>query len=229
MIDTSHRYTAGPPDDPVEIDIPTFNPTSTDSTIGAAALSLATTGQKTASNPTGVLPISPIAGIPARLVRRILDLDFVEMCDLLPDSWQEETQHLLVLDSLQFAPRRLSRKAPVNDIGLWVECFLRMATVLVSQYPDKAPEMFCYQASIVRAARNFEGNSWVAYDRQYRREALANKDLNWSQMNSRLYNEAFTGRAKNIPRCRHIALATHTRQPAVHWNRTLAPPRPPSP
>eukprot|EP00731_Ephydatia_muelleri_P008707 Em0004g1045a len=47
------------------------------------------------------------------------------------------------------------------------------------------------------------GRTWVAYDRQYRREALARKDLNWSATNSRLYNEAFTGCAKAIPRCCH--------------------------
>jgi len=40
----------------------------------------------------------------------------------------------------------------------------------------------------------------VVYDRQYRRVALALKDLNWSVPNVRLYNEAFTGRARAGPR-----------------------------
>ena len=43
----------------------------------------------------------------------------------------------------------------------------------------------------------------MIYDRQYRRDALARKDLNWSVLNSRLYNEAFIGRARAIPRCTH--------------------------
>ena len=120
------------------------------------------------------------------------------MCNLLPDSWLKEAQQLLVLDSLHLTPRRMSRKAPVHDIGLWIECFSRMAAVLVSRYPDKAPELFAYQATIVRASRNFKGNSWVAYNCQYRCEALANRDLNWSQMNARLYNKAFTGHAKSL-------------------------------
>ena len=38
----------------------------------------------------------------------------------------------------------------------------------------------------------------VAYDRQYRREALARNYLNWSVVNSRLNSEALTGRAKVI-------------------------------
>ena len=52
-------------------------------------------------------------------------------------------------------------------------------------------------------AHNYDGANWVAYDRQYRRYMLARKDLNWSTPNSRLYNEAFTRRAKVVPRCPH--------------------------
>ena len=193
-----------------KVNIPTFNPSTTDGYNSSAMVSLATLSRRTNANSTSVVPVGPIAGIPARLARRILDLEFIEICDLLQDFWQEETQQLLVLDSLHLTPRPMSRKAPVHDIGLCIECFSRMAAILVSCYPNKAPEMFAYQATIFRAARNFEGNLWVAYDHQYRREAHANRDLNWSQMNTRLYNEAFTGRTESIPRCRHCLSDTHT-------------------
>ena len=61
-----------------------------------------------------------------------------------------------------------------------------------------------------RIAHNYEGSNWVAYDHQFRREMLARKDLNWSFPNARLYNEAFTGRAKSIPRCPHCLGDNHT-------------------
>ena len=80
---------------------------------------------------------------------------------------------------------------PVTDISIWVEKFSVLAAILVTRFPEKAAELFAYQASIVRAERNYEGNHWVVYDRQYRWEALARKDLNWSMPDSRLYNEAF--------------------------------------
>ena len=38
---------------------------------------------------------------------------------------------------------------------------------------------------------------------------LARKDLNWSTPNSRLYNEAFTGRAKVVPQCPHCLGDNH--------------------
>ena len=92
-------------------------------------------------------------------------------------------------------------RPPVTDISVWVERFSLMAGVLVTRFPDKVGELFAYQASIIRVERNYEGKQWVVYDRHYRREALARKDLNWSLQDSRLYNETFTGRAKAIAQC----------------------------
>ena len=162
---------------PESVEIPLFTPSNggLSTSVGASAAAAGATILR--QPPAGEYTSSPSAGLPARLSRRIVELEFVEMSELLPDSWQEETQPLVVFDA-QLNPRRLSRKAPVQDISLWIECFSRMAAVLVTRYPDKGPELWAYQASIVRAARNYEGLAWVAYDRQYRREALARKDLN---------------------------------------------------
>ena len=186
---------------PESVEIPLFTPSNggLSTSVGASAAAAGATILRQPPAGEYTCTSSPSAELPARLFRRIVELEFVEMSELLPDSWQEETQPLVVFDA-QLNPRLLSRKAPVQDIR---------AAVLVTRYPDKGPELWAYQASIVRAARNYEGLAWVAYDRQYRREALARKDLNWSATNSRLYNEAFTGRAKAIPRCRHCLSDSH--------------------
>ena len=47
--------------------------------------------------------------------------------------------------------------------------------------------MLAYQATIVWAEQNYEGQQWVTYDCQFRREALAKKDLNWLVTNHHLY------------------------------------------
>ena len=60
------------------------------------------------------------------------------------------------------------------------------------QIPTR-PQSCSHTRLISRAERNYEGKRWVSYHRQFRREALARKDLNWSVTNHRLYNEAFTG------------------------------------
>ena len=144
-------------------------------------------------------PFNPATSLPAKLVRRILDLEFVEMSEISVDS------DLPQASTRAPTPARL----PVTDISIWVERFSLMAAILVTRFPGKAAELFAYQASIIRAERNYEGKRWVVYDRQFRREALARKDLNWSTPDSRLYNEAFTGRAKAIARCNHCLQDDH--------------------
>ncbi|KAL5459763.1 hypothetical protein EMCRGX_G033134 [Ephydatia muelleri] len=112
------------------------------------------------------------------------------MADMLPDAWQEESQSGTDGNPMV---RRLVRRAPLTEITLWLEGFAQLASVLTTKHPTKSAELWAYQSAIIRAARNFEGTAWVAYDRQFRREALARKDLNWSVTNSRLNSEAFTG------------------------------------
>lgn len=148
----------------------------------------------------------PTAAVPPKLVKKILDLEFVEMRELLPEAWQDDPQ--TAPDSS--GQRRHAHRPPISDILTWLECFGRMAAILCTKYPEKSTELWAYQSSILRAAKNFEGQSWVAYDRQYRREALSRRDLNWSALDSRLYSEAFTGRAKAVLRCRHCLGEGHT-------------------
>ena len=129
---------------------------------------------------------NPTASLPPKLVKRTLDLEFVEMAELY-------------MDGDLTAPN--SRPPPntpgVTNISVWVERF----AIMVTRFPDKAPEFLAYMAIIVRVERNYDGDRWAVYDRQFRREALARKDLNWSVTNPCLYSEAFTGRAQCIARC----------------------------
>ena len=127
--------------------------------------------------------------------------------------------------------------------SMWTEKFCSMAAVLATRFPEKGPEFFAYLASILRAERNFDDGRWVAYDRCYRREALAQKNLDWSVPNARLYNEAFTGRARAVPRCSYCLQEDHVSQscprnpnrPWFGWlpqgpdNRGAGPSRPPPP
>ncbi len=50
----------------------------------------------------------------------------------------------------------------MTDIKVWLECFARTAAVLVTRFPEKGPK---HRTTILRAAHNFEGTHWVAYDR----------------------------------------------------------------
>ena len=147
-------------------------------------------------------PFNPAASIPSKVVKKILDLEFIEMAEVTVDS--EPTQ----VPGRPPPPARL----PITDISQWTERYSLMAATLAARFPEKASELFAYQATIIRAERNYDAGRWVTYDRQFRREALARKDLNWSVTDPRLYNEAFTGRARSIPRCTYCLQDDHTGQ-----------------
>ena len=111
-------------------------------------------------------PFNPAASLSTKVTRKILDLEFVEMAEVSADATAEQV------------PGRSPGRPPVVDISQWVELFSLMAAVIVTQIPHKAPELFAYQVTIVRAERNYEAGRWVAYDRQFRQEALSRRDLN---------------------------------------------------
>ena len=192
--------------------LPTFTPSLTAPSglelLAAAASSAPTVAKSTPLIPAGNLstpgPYNPTAALPQRVVKKILDLEFVEMADLTTDAWQDD----MASDPPNLT-RCPTRRAPITDIFTWLDCYSRMAPILATRFPEKASELWAYQATILRAAKNYEGTAWVAYDRQFRCESLARKDLNWSVPDPRLYNEAFTGRAKSIPRCPYCLSENH--------------------
>ena len=193
--------------------LPTFTPSPTASGLDILAAAAAsnrvgsgvTTPWPIAAPLTSPGPYNPAASLSPKVVKKILDLEFIEMSELRGDIWVDDTT---LLDQTH-AGRRAAAKPPVTDIRVWLECFSRMAALLVTRFPQKGPELWAYQSSILRVAHNYEGSSWVAYDHQIRHDMLARKDLNWSIPNARLYNEAFTGRAKSIPRCPHCLGDNH--------------------
>ena len=153
----------------------------------------------TAPSPFDVVPV------PAKVRARILGLEFIEMHELLPEAWDVEAPHGCCPGS-----RRQPRRAPVQDILLWTECISSLVAILGSAYPQHIADLMAYQRCIVRASRIFEGNAWVIYDRCYRRRAALARDLNWSVQCTALYNEAFTGRPRTIPRCGHCLSENHS-------------------
>ena len=135
-----------------------------------------------------------------RVAKTIMDLEFVEMAEIVAE------------DDFQATWSITSSRSPIKNISQWVERFSIMVALLTLRYSEKAPEFLAYQALIVRSERNYEGHQWVIYDCQFRREALAREDLNWSVLDSRLYNEAFTLGARGLSRGALIACVTTTQQ-----------------
>ena len=160
-----------------------------------------------------VNPVSPAANlvggapgwgsVPPCLVMKILTLEFVDMWELLPESWRLEST-----ESGCCNPRR-SRRGLVTSFPLCMECYASLVAILAAQYPEKTPHFMAHLRTITRASRNFEGAAWASYDMAFQRQAANQCSLDWGVIDSALYNEAFTGRARLIPRCRFCLADSH--------------------
>ncbi len=118
------------------------------------------------------------------------------MRELLPESWCIEEAKETCCRSAR------PKKGLITDITLWTECYASLVAVLTTHYPEKAPQFMSYLRTIVRASRNFADTAWASYDAAFRHQAANRQSLEWATIDSALYNEAFTGRAKILPRCR---------------------------
>jgi hypothetical protein len=100
-------------------------------------------------------PFNPAIALSAKIAKKILDLEFVEMSEVT------------VGDVLPAVPGRPPPPAllPISDMSQWVERYSLMAAILCSKYPEKAGKLFAYQASIIRTEINYEGKRWAAHNR----------------------------------------------------------------
>lgn len=142
--------------------------------------------------------------LPPKLVKRIQDLEYIDMSELVQDAWQFHEEEP---GSCCHAKRR--RRGPVSDILVWVDCYSSLVAVLSAHHPDKTPQFMAYLKTIVYASKSFSGDGWVTYDACYRRKAATTRSLDWSRLDFTLYNQIFAGRAKALPRCRYCNSELH--------------------
>ena len=147
-------------------------------------------------SPTPSIP--GFSAVPVKVVQKIWALDYIDMWELLPETWHLDTTSISCCHDWR------PRCGLVTYISLSIECFATLAAVLSVRYPDKVPQFMTYMHTIVRASWNFEGPAWATYDMAFRRQATNQQSLDWGIIDPVLYNEAFTGRVKAIPHCRYI-------------------------
>jgi hypothetical protein len=141
--------------------IPTFSLGGPNASVPAAAASLVPPAPAPATNPA-ILPTAapvnafhlPSGSVPQKLIKKILDLEFVDMSELLPDTWRLQDEEE---SKCCHQPRRAPRRGPITDILRWVECYASFVAILTTRYPDKGPELMAYLRTIVHAQRTFAG------------------------------------------------------------------------
>ena len=86
--------------------------------------------------------------VPDKIQKRILDLEYVDVGELLPETWN--MQQIQEDQGLQCCHQaRTSRRGPVTNLLLWLEGYSILVAILSSKYPQYTGELMAYQRWII--------------------------------------------------------------------------------
>lgn len=88
--------------------------------------------------------------VPGKLVRKIQKGEFIDMAELLKDNVEVERRRQGRSEDVQ--GQWLSRQE-IPDFSSWLHCFSMYAAVVTSKYPEKAKELWAYQALMIAEQR----------------------------------------------------------------------------
>ena len=161
--------------------------------------------------------------VPAKLVKRILKGEFVDMAEFLKDNMEVERRRCSVeVDPLQGHIGQTSGRREVPDLMSWLQCFSSYAAVVCSKYPEKAREMWAYQAMMISEFRRCGGRGWRLYDTAFRQHATSLESTDFSRINQGLYATTFLAYGGKGQFCQSCMMSDHTHEEcALHPNRAV--------
>jgi len=153
----------------------------------------------TTSHPVGSSITSPATnqdlvfiglGLPSiskKSSERIEAGNFVEMAELLPEN--------LSLFSTTEAGQSTSKTQHhvVTNIFEWLQCFSTYIAIVSYKQPHRVSDLLGYQHLIIQASQDYEGDSWLGYDRRFRQQMAASPSNSWASTDSSLWNQFFSG------------------------------------
>ena len=165
--------------------------------------------------------------IPAKLVRRILRAEYVDMAELLKDNMEAERRRMQAEGGgthPHFSGRQSRREVP--DILSWLQCFGLYAAVVSSRFPEKTKELLAYQTLMITEARRCGGRGWALYDAAFRQQMVSFETTNFAKINQSLYATTFLAyggpKRKFCPDC---MMADHSQEEcALNPNRVAPAP-----
>lgn len=154
--------------------------------------------------------------LPHNTIQKILTLQFFDLSNLLPSNTallhDPQPIHLQVGGDtgLQLVlSRRPTQKKQINSIQDWVLAFTAYAAVLTTANSTRAADLFEYTRLIVQAQQPYRGDAWQMYDIAFRKKAANRHLTKWADIDSALWNRAFSGKSNDSAFCRLCLDAIH--------------------
>ena len=149
--------------------------------------------------------------LPKRLVDKMVAGEYINFNELIPfcDPSAEE-QSSAAPEHYLFPSLGLIKQGHKVEYSFlqWASCFVTYMAVLSSK-GSNITHMCAYFNTILKASREYTDDMWRHYDADYRQKAEATHNTDWSSIDSALFNQCFTGRAKKVQRCTTCNSAKH--------------------
>ena len=104
---------------------------------------------------------------------------------------------------------RSKLRCSVTNISEWLQAFAVYVSVIAKKQPHCVPDLMGYQILILEASNEYRNDCWLGYDRHFWQQAASWSICKWSDMDSTLWNMAFTGQART-GRCGYCFSLFHT-------------------
>ena len=135
--------------------------------------------------------------------------ELIRVCD--PDAELEQGQEepagqFLVFPGIEMV--RPGHKLTYSFLQ-WSACFITYLAAMSQKHPASVNEMCSYYLTILKASKEYTGGMWRFYDATYRQRAAATGSWQWSLVDSALYSQCFTGRARKSLACTNCGSLKH--------------------
>ena len=131
------------------------------------------------------------------LVQKIESGAYIELGDLVPN-------HL----GFEETVGSKSKQHLITNISEWFQAFAMHVPVIARKQLQRVPDLMGYQILMLEASNEYQGNCWLVYDRHFRQQAAFLPNCKWSNIDSTIWNLAFTGQTR-ASRCRHCFSLFH--------------------
>ena len=170
--------------------------------------------------------------LPHTIISKILTLQYFDLSLLLPSNLAlaRNTQQIRVHvggdDGQQLlVSRRPQNKKPISSISDWMLAFCTYAAVITTADHTRGPDLFEYARIIVQAEHEYKDDSWLRYDTAFRTRAANRHLVRWADIDSTLWNRAFSGMSKATACCSICLDTSHSMVDCPLYSQGSAPRR----
>ena len=117
-------------------------------------------------------------------MEKILDGQFVDMAELLPDNIELLRREAAVPRSSSDSKVRLRQ---IASITAWAQCFATFVAIRAQAAPATVLALLAYMRLLIREAARHPGLGWLSYDSFFRQQAAADLSLRWDSLHSDLF------------------------------------------